>query len=82
MIRFLWVVFCLLPSIGYGAEKKVIDLGKYQVQGTMRGPEVQFIDSDRLSDSATGNLFQNRVKSLEKEALQPEPPLKFEAKKR
>ncbi len=70
MRTLFFLLFFVLPSFA----GEVVDVGKYQTQGTMRGPEVQFIDSDRLGADAAGRLGQAQLKAMEAELLQPEEP--------
>jgi len=65
---------------GIGLASETVDVGKYQTQGTMRGPEVQFIDSDRLGADAAGKLGQAQLKLMEAELLEPEEPVRRAAK--
>lgn len=56
----------------FGGE--VIDVGKYQVQGTMRGPEVQYIDSDRVDSNTASKMVQDQLKAMESELLNHQMP--------
>lgn len=53
---------------------QVIDVGKFEIQGNMRGPEVQYIDPDRVDAVAAGRLFQQQLKEMETELLRHEAP--------
>ena len=64
----------LLLFAGAAIAAEVVDVGKYQTQGTMRGPEVQFIDSDRLGADAAGRLGQAQLKEMEAQLLEHEMP--------
>lgn len=57
------------------AAAQTVDMGTYEVQGTMRGPEVQFIDSDRLDSDTAGKLGQWQLKEMESELLRHEEPM-------
>ncbi len=76
----LTLLFGLLLCVQISQAGEVVDVGKYQTQGTMRGPEVQFIDSDRIGSDAAGRLGQAQLKEMETELLQPEEPIAKGAK--
>lgn len=56
------------------AKQEVIDVGKFEIQGSVRGPEIQLIDSDRLTDEAVANLAEAQLKRMEEELLTSELP--------
>lgn len=67
--------FILLTLVGVAAEAgEVIDVGKYQVQGSMRGPEVQYIDSDRVDVNTASKIVQDQLKAMESELLTHQMP--------
>lgn len=54
----------------------VIDLGKTQVQGKMRGPSLEVIESGRLDAGTTARAALLQLKSLEEVLTRPAPPPK------
>lgn len=52
--------------------REVIDLGSLQIDGAARGPEIQYIDSQRLNDRAAGKLLIRQLEKLEGTLLSPE----------
>jgi|LakMenEpi03Aug12_release.lakeMendotaPanAssembly.Ray.scaffolds.fasta_scaffold1700808_2 hypothetical protein len=59
----------------YGEEKKkqVIDLGTLEVQGKLRGPEIQLIESNQMGAEALLKLSRLELKKLETELLKVGP---------
>lgn len=59
----------------YGEEKKkqVIDLGTLEVQGKLRGPEIQLIESNQMGSEALLKLSRVELKKLETELLRVGP---------
>lgn len=59
----------------YGEEKKkqVIDLGTLEVQGKLRGPEIQLIESNQMGAEALLKLSRVELKKLETELLKVGP---------
>lgn len=63
-------------AVVYAGE--VVDLGSLQIQGKMRGPEVQVIDSSRLHRLTAEVLIRWQLQQMEKKAIVFESP--FEEK--
>jgi hypothetical protein len=59
----------------YGEEKRkqVIDLGTLEVQGKLRGPEIQLIESNQMGSEALLKLSRVELKKLETELLRVGP---------
>lgn len=72
LVKLLILVTLVVSSVSFGQE--VIDLGKVLIQGKMRGPEVQVIESDRMGHEAAGQFMQFQLRNMEKELLRHEPP--------
>lgn len=47
----------------------VIDLGEVKIEGAARGPEIQMIGSDNLSNRALEKIILNEIRSSETELL-------------
>ncbi len=69
----LTIFFYSIVSLSVFAGE-VIDVGKYQVQGSMRGPEVQYIDSDRVDVNTASKIVQDQLKAMESELLTHQMP--------
>ena len=67
---FLLVWLLTSPSV-YASQ--VLDLGKMQVQGKARSPELRLVDPDKLSSSAADKIIQLQIEKLEQDLLAPEP---------
>lgn len=67
-LLFLSIIHCL----GFG--RQIIDLGKLEIEGKIRGPEVHVIDSSRISSQSAGQLVRWQIETLERELLKPDPP--------
>lgn len=48
---------------------EVIDLGKLEVKGTDRGPDIHIVDSNRPHESLISKLLQWELEKLENELL-------------
>lgn len=72
MRRLLLLISAVTSLSGFAGE--VIDVGKYQVQGSMRGPEVQYIDSDRVDVNTASKIVQEQLKAMESELLTHQMP--------
>ncbi len=64
------VFFILLISFSSQAGE-VIDLGKFEVKGKVRGPEIQLIDPNQMSKDSAGSIVAWQLKKLEEKALVP-----------
>lgn len=53
---------------------QVIDLGKMEVRGKIRGPEVQVIDADTMKDKTAKRYAQSQLQSMEESLLRHTPP--------
>lgn len=69
--KLTWMIMLVSLSAFAG---EVIDVGKYKVQGTMRGPEVQYIDADRVDVNTASKMVQDQLKSMENELLTHQMP--------
>lgn len=72
MRRFIALGLLALGLPALAAE--VIDLGKLNVEGAARGPEIQFIRPLRPDEEALGRLLLSQMKELEESLLKPAPP--------
>ena len=72
-MRTALLLFSALSSLS-AFSGEVIDVGKYQVQGNMRGPEVQYIDSDRVDNNTASKMVQDQLKAMESELLTHQLP--------
>jgi len=67
-----WFVLLALSQPAWAGE--VIDLGKMEVRGKVRGPEVQLIDPSEMKEKSAQRLTQMQLSQLEKDLLQHQPP--------
>ncbi len=68
-MKTLWLSACILAACGSSFAKEVIDLGSLKIEGAARGPEIQFIDSMRVSGDTAGRLISGQLQRLEAELL-------------
>lgn len=68
-MRTLWLTACIVGVSVTGFSKEVIDLGSLKIEGAARGPEIQFIDSMRVSGDTAGRLISGQLQRLEAELL-------------
>lgn len=74
MIRLALIILSLfwVPlAAESGKSKQVIDLGVLEVQGKLRGPEIQLIESNQMGGEALKKTSRTELKKLEQALLKP-----------
>jgi hypothetical protein len=59
------------PSSQSNSGKKVLDLGELEVEGEVRRPPVDWIDSNKRMKQQIPGLYANQFRKLEEELLRP-----------
>lgn len=65
-----FLLFTFVSSLAFAAE--VIDLGSFEIQVKVRGPEIQLIESNRVGDEAALQMSRWQLKNMERELLEPD----------
>ncbi len=68
------LVYLALITVASTFGGEVIDLKKLEVEGKMRGPEFDFIESNRISEEMTLVIWESEMETLEKALTKPSPP--------
>lgn len=71
MRSFVAILVVTVSTLSLAGE--VIDLGKLNVEGAARGPEIQFIRPLSPDQEAMGKLLLAQVQELESLLLKPSP---------
>jgi hypothetical protein len=77
-VGFVFLVFCVSTFGAAEKGRQVIDLGVLEVQGKLRGPEIQLIESNQMGERALKSASRSELKRLEQKLLEPSQP--FEVK--
>lgn len=78
-IKSLITSMCLLAVAvtASAKEKKVLDLGELEVDGELRRPSLQWLDSSRRAQELLPELYRNMFLEIENELTRPMPVLEY-----
>jgi hypothetical protein len=60
-----------IPNSALAKEKKVLDLGELEVDGELRRPSLQWLDSSRRAQELLPELYKNMFAEIENELTKP-----------
>lgn len=70
----IWLAILGFSSLVHAGE--VIDLGTLEVRGKARGPEIQLIESNRVSQEAMNRFSRKQLSEMETALLEHEAPIR------
>ena len=69
----LFFIFFAIPAF---SEKKVLDLGEFEITGEVRRPNVNWLRSNRNFRDSVDSMTLDELKKFEEELLKPESGIK------
>lgn len=76
---FILLVAAMLSSATIAKAEKVVDLGQLEIEGELRRPNVQWVDSNKKIKEYIVRIYTEQFRRLEDELLKPMTKPQFRA---
>ncbi len=73
MKTFLYTLLSFLTLSTPAIAEKMVDLGEYEIEGQIRKPSIQWIETQKKIQQSIQIVFESQLEKLEKELLSSEP---------